>query len=404
MKTRMMMVMGFSVVVLSSCSGTHKISAGTEVDDVYYNQQDQKADQKAIAKSQTARALAVRENPGTGFNTEGGYDRGLAEKNGETEGSASVIKPYADDDYYYSRQMRRFNSSSWNYYDPYFSYDPYFAIGTPTWNSVYHNRPWWYDPFFYNGPSYSWTSNWGMNGYDPFYSPFPMLNQPWSGWSIGYGSPFSNGYNAFGYTYQGFWGNAPCPGMGLYGGNGGIGYFGNAFGNEGIPSATTFSHRVNPSSLNTVDRPGNQPILNARSTRPYQGNYPVVVTPKADPKTYQPNISSGRIGNVQPYSNGTNSRPDSKTFNPRSAIDHGSSRPQTESQIRPSMDQGTSRPASESLRRPVMDRGSSRPATDNGLSRPTYSAPSRDFQSSPRPSFSSPSGGGTSGAGRGSVR
>ncbi|MFM2375086.1 MAG: hypothetical protein RLZZ165_183 [Bacteroidota bacterium] len=385
MKTRMMMVMGFTAVVLSGCSGTQMISAGTEVDDVYYNQQDQKADQKAMAQAraqaQTARAMDVRENPENASNPEGSYDRGLAEKNGETEGSASTVRPYADDDYYYSRQVRRFNSTSWNYFDPYYSYDPYYAIGTPTWNSVYNNRPWWYDPYFYNGPSYAWTSNWGMNGYNPYYTPFQMYNQPWSGWSVGYGSPFSNGYNAFGYPYQGFGGNALCPGMGFYGGNGGIGYFGNAFGSEGAPSATTFSHRVNPSSLNTADRPGNQPILNARSTRPYQGNYPVVVTPRADPKTYDPIPSTGRLGNVQPSSNGTNSRPTTNTFNNHPTMDHGYSRPRTESQARP-----------------AMDRGSSRPSTENAASRPTYSAPSRDFQSSPRPSFSSPSGGG---AGRG---
>jgi hypothetical protein len=435
-------------MALTSCTGTQMISASDEIDDVYYNKEDRRADQAAAtqakAQAEAARANAPVQNDDNDVqnaNT-GSYDQGLAAKNGEDE-SGYTQQSYADDDYYYSRQVRRFNASSninnniysnrsWNYYDPYYSYDPYFAIGTPTW-AVYNNSPWWYDPYYYNGPSYAWTSNWGAPGYSYYASQY-SYNRPWTyntGWGIGYGSSpygYGGGYGGFGgsnyygggygggyggYGYGGGYGNGFCGAPGYYGG-------GTNFGNGVSTSAsnTIVAPRNNPSSLNTSGRPGNQPVQQHGQGRPYQGNPTVNNTPVTNPiKDYNvqsanPNVSPSRAGGniVRPTYNsntGAESRPTESYSRPRN--DNGSSRPTyntntgaesrptNDSYSRPRIDNGSSRPTEsrpvENYSRPRIDNGSSRPT--ESISRPrndTYSAPTRSYESAPasRPTYSAP--------------
>ncbi len=450
MKTRILTAVAVAFMALTGCTGTRVATAGGEVDDVYYNREDRRADQAASARSRALAEAAIADEPEASDEQDdprsasGSYDQGLAAKNGETEG-AYDRDPYADDDYYYSRQVRRFNSNSWNYYDPFYSYDPYYAIGTPTW-SYYNNSPWWYDPYFYNGPSYAWTSGWGQPGYS-FYPSQYFFNQPWygNGWSIGYGSYSNWGYGGYGYgggfggygNYYGGgfggsnFGNGWCGAPGYYGGGTNFGF------GSSTASNTTVGPRNNPSSLNTSGRPGNQPVLNPRSVRPYQGNYPVVTTPsrpvgnmnpKSDMKSDPNNIVTGRGSQGvdrpvynQPNGNATQpsrndeyssprdngySRPSGNESNNTPRYINGTSRPTTNGTYSaPRNDNGTSRPATNgNYSAPRNDNGSSRPANDS-YSRPrndTYSTPSRSYESAPSrpaPTFSSPSpsnGGGSS--------
>lgn len=453
MKTRILTAIAVAFMALTGCTGVRVATAGDEVDDVYYNREDRRADQAVADRSRSQAEAAIPEatsqdeDMDNGRTPSGSYDQGLAAKNGETE-SAYDRDPYADDDYYYSRQVRRFNSNSWNYYDPYYSYDPYYAIGTPTW-SYYNNSPWWYDPYYYNGPSYAWTSNWGAPGY-AFYPQQYYFNQPWygNGWSVGFGSYSNWGYGGYGYgggyggysnyyggNYGGFGGNAYangwCGAPGYYGG-------GTNFGNgSSTASNTSIGPRTNTSSLNTSGRPGNQPVLNPRSVRPYQGNYPVVTTPSRpvgeinskndikNPNSGTPTVRGTQGVDRPTYNQPTNGNVTRPTTNDEysSPRDNGSTRPSVnDGNSNPRYINGTSRPTTNgTYSSPRNDNGSSRPATngnystprnDNGSSRPSndsysrprndnYTAPSRSYESAPSrptPTFSapSPSNGGSS--------
>ena len=167
-----------ALAFLTSCNSQRFASSSQEYDDVYYSSQDrandraEKAADRAEQAAMRAEQAANSANSGSDaarFNS--ANDRAVVNSNGQSYDDARMSKqnfreeytyyddpnfdPYRDDDFYYSRRMRRFNTPSartWGYYDPYFAYDPYFVMGTSTWNA-YRYDPWWYDPFFYNGPS-----------------------------------------------------------------------------------------------------------------------------------------------------------------------------------------------------------------------------------------------------------
>ena len=111
------------------------------------------------------------------------------------------------DDFRFSRRLRRFHRrnsvrNSWSYYDPFFTSDIYFVLGTPYWNRW--NR--WYDPFAPRIVSRSWfgglwtttrvyTSGWNPYGYDPFCYDGGGFNDFGYSYNYGYGSSF--GFDQF---------------------------------------------------------------------------------------------------------------------------------------------------------------------------------------------------------------
>ncbi|MEZ4829396.1 MAG: hypothetical protein R3C61_24395 [Bacteroidia bacterium] len=129
-----------------------------------------------------------------------------------------------DDDFYYSRRLRRFHSTrparaGWSYYDPYFTNDIYFVIGTPYWN-LWCSRydPWQLRRRYAVSNTWSWgptiittnvvySTGWNPWGYDPFfydycaygggfynYSYTTYYSRPWrSSW--GYSNNYNRGYN-----------------------------------------------------------------------------------------------------------------------------------------------------------------------------------------------------------------
>jgi hypothetical protein len=413
------------MVWLSGCSTSRYTTSSTvEVDDVYFNSEDARQEQKATTVTES-RAAESRNNARTSPDDEatrpadaGRYEDDRNGKYGEDEERAFADEnqdPYTDDDYFYSRRVRRFTSNSWSYYDPYYAYDPYFALNTPTWN-VYRNDPWWYDPYFYNGPSFTWGSSWGgFPGYA--YSPFQnSWNDPWfrptygwgnswgNGWGSGFGGGWGNGFgggwgNGFGNNYYGGWNggfagggyyngfNPYCPpGIGFGGGggwnNGGWNNGGIFGGGNGTPANN--APRPGSATLNTNDRPGNTPTVAGSTVRPYQD---ANVNPR-------PAVTAPPRGTVL-FDQPVNSRP--------ATVRPVETRPTSGS----SLDNGGSRPVYES--RPVVERPKEnygRPATvspnatggnnDIGKPKETFSRPapvnsgSNDSYSKPRETYSRP--------------
>lgn len=198
MKYLNLMLVLVLAMLVSGCASTKY--ATSEYDDVYYS------------KSDAAAYTAVNTTPTRSQQT--------------TRPSVSNYNDayYADDDFYYSRRVRRFNSptpgnSNWRYYDPYYSNDLYYVIGTPSWNTWNNNG--WYDwnrPRF--GASISFGNSYGY-GYNPYqgYNPWGAYNpwnaysysNPWTNAYYGY-NPYSNyaGWGGYGYGAYGY-GNAYCP-------------------------------------------------------------------------------------------------------------------------------------------------------------------------------------------------
>jgi hypothetical protein len=326
MKTILYTTLAIGALWFSGCTGS-RIASNTEVDDVYATSADYKADAAVYATVDDAPNDQANRNSGN-TSTADDYDQGYSAKNAERRGEYIQDEDqYAEDDYYYSRRLRRFNTRGYNYYDPYFAYDPYYAIGTPTW-AAYSNTPWWYDPYYYNGPSFSWTYNWGAPG-NAFYSSYYAYNRPWwdrgwagynNGWGGGWNNGWGGGYNSFGYTsyygggFGGYGGNYwsggynPCgPGFGNGGyGNGGFGGTGGGWGgNNGTTSTTSYGPRNNMSSFNTNNNnngPRPAKYENPRSVRPYQGNYPLNSTVtnlgvNGNPSTARPTRGTTPVNN-----------------------------------------------------------------------------------------------------------
>lgn len=196
-----------------------------------------------------------------------------------------------EDDFAYSRRLRRFSSpsSNWRYYDPYYSNDLYYAMGTPSWNT-WNNFGWnnFYSPYF--GSPYGWGMSYN-------YCPMGMYN-PWVG--NYYGGMYSPYWNPY---FNGGWGNP------YFGGGWGNPYYGGAWGWGGSPyvggnngiqvnSPVWMPNRNNPSSLgvgtlaNPTPRNTGRPSIN---NAPIKGTNNTYTTPRsnadfnnAPPKVYTP--------------------------------------------------------------------------------------------------------------------
>ena len=201
------------VSMLAACTST-RYATDAEYDDVYYTSKD--------------RANEVDVRPDVSEPTYASRDDYEATRRGYT-----VDDYYNEDDFYFSRRMRRFNQpnyNSWRYFDPYFSNDLYYVMGTPVWDDWYGNRGWYNwnrprfgasfgfgfgNPFFnsFGNPyvrrwnSFNYYNPWVNNyyGYDPFFG-FNSFNG-FNGFNrFGFNDPF---FNPFGLGFNSFY--AYCP-------------------------------------------------------------------------------------------------------------------------------------------------------------------------------------------------
>ncbi len=172
------------MVVLASCTSTQQV-ATSEYDDVYYSSSDYT--ERTVPDRQSN---ASREGYQDSRYYEDGYSR------------------YDEDDFYYSRRLRRFSqthNNAWRYYDPFFTNDLYYVMGTPTWNRW--NSFGWYDwnrPRFGAGFSFGFgNSLWATRSrfYDPFaFNRFNSFNyyNPWVSSYYGFAPNFGYGFgNSF---------------------------------------------------------------------------------------------------------------------------------------------------------------------------------------------------------------
>lgn len=186
-------------------------------------------------------------------NSENGTDVAVVTENNTT--LAPVQKMGWDDwddedEFQYSRKLRRFHrngstnrgNSSWGYYDPYFTSNVYYTIGTPMWNSYFYyqpampvvqvSMPWWwaftasafYTPTYFNYGYYNpygggfYGGGMGYYGYGYCGGWHPHGGGYWNGYNNGYWNGYNNGFN------QGYW-------AGYNQGFGNGGGFGNGYGN-----------------------------------------------------------------------------------------------------------------------------------------------------------------------------
>jgi hypothetical protein len=221
-----------------------------------------------------------------------------------------------DDDFHYTRRLRRFHTQQaryWGYYDPYFTNDVYFVIGTPYWYA-WNN---WYNPWSYrsqvvvrnsrrggwiytqtyvhtNGwnpwgyPVAVYYSDWHYRGfYDPYWydfswSPWDWGWTSWSGYNRGYRRGYWNGYSD-GYRngWQNGWQNGYC-----------VGYLNGSSNRSGAGYASDYWYRRNDPDLGVSQRP----IIRPRTTT--QG----IAIP-------QPGLPGGRQGLSGPTKSSTPASP-----------------------------------------------------------------------------------------------
>ncbi|GAB4428538.1 MAG: hypothetical protein OHK0039_47050 [Bacteroidia bacterium] len=203
---------------MAACTGP-RYTASTEYDDVYYTSADRPAP-----------VVTAEDNDVPGDDRYDTYSDSYAQPQERYREPVDNYREYyySDDDFAFSRRIRRFSqnsNASWRYYDPYFSNDLYFVMGTPYW-SRWNSMGWynWNRPRFgaYMGFNDHFFNPMGFNAYynvyNDFYNPFyydpwvgayygysPAFHNPYSAWNMGYYNGFNNGF------YNGFYSPYYCP-------------------------------------------------------------------------------------------------------------------------------------------------------------------------------------------------
>lgn len=222
-------------MLASACTSTRYYTS-SEYDDVYYSSTDQSSLDSPVANNNIS-------EPGDGTS----YDGAPTYTSPERRGNRSYNDfYYADDDFFFSRRIRRFNNfnTGFRYFDPFFTNDLYFVIGTNSWNR-WNNRGWysWNNPRF--GVSWGYNPGWDPFFYRGFYNPY--VYNPWN--RVNYYNPWVNAYYGYAPTYGfagfGGWGN---PGWATFGGWGG-GFAGYAYCPPSYYRAGTFNN-TNSGGLN----------------------------------------------------------------------------------------------------------------------------------------------------------
>ncbi len=169
-RMRWIAVFGVIAIFFSACSTTSNL-ATSEYDDIYYSSSD-------VTNESPSRDISQRS-----------YDE-------RDDYEASRYGTYDEDDFYYSRRIRRFNQpnyNAWRYYDPFFTNDLYFVMNTPFWNR-WNNRGWysWTRPRFGASVAFSF----GDPFIDPFYSPLGVNSFGYMN-SLNYYNPWVRNYYGF---------------------------------------------------------------------------------------------------------------------------------------------------------------------------------------------------------------
>ncbi len=305
-------ILVLSVAFLATaCTSTRY--ASSEYDDVYFSSKDQ-AETVAVAKD-------FDEDRNTRTSR---YDRQTENYNQDY---------YQDDDFAFSRRIRRFNQpgiNSWRYYDPYYTNDLYYVMGTQSWNSWYGNG--WYDwsrPRF-GAPNYGFGSGWSFT-YSTGYNPWGAYN-PWQSYNSY--NPFVNayyGYNPYNtwnpYSVNRGWGwnsfsrgsYAYCP-PSYYGGAGN----GSNLGTSNSRARTyTQARRTSTRSLNSGVTSGNR---NNNNYKP-GGRTSRVASPNG--RTGRATVNNPRTGTPTATNGTTRNARNSQYLRPRTRAEQATTRTRT---------------------------------------------------------------------------
>ena len=329
MKSVRLLSLVFVAAAVSACTGS-RYTSSSEYDDVYFTSAD-KAEVEVVSdfqEDQYSDDPAVYTNP----------DRDNRNYNSDRYRQVDNYNDayYQDDDFYYSRRLRRFGQSSnaWRYYDPYFTNDIYYVMGSPYWNRWNNNG--WYD---WNRPRFgaSWSLTYGSPGFygSSFFSPYSSFNNfygpsyynPWVSAYYGYnpafgydpfafgGSGFGYGYSPFGYS-GGFYSSAYyCPPTGFVPASSWRRYSSNA---------QTYTTRVRNSTQSSTSQTqytiGNR---DSRTTTPRTGANVSTRTASSNNQYLTPryrttnNVNTTNIGRTGSSAPRVNTRPSTATDNAR---------------------------------------------------------------------------------------
>ncbi len=417
MKPKIVLLISCFAMLASACVNT-RYSANAEYDDVYFTSADKA--QAPVVDAQDTKTYTSNEDADN-------YQYRTRTSQGNNFNSYRD-DVYDEDDFYFSRRLRRFGSSSsqsWRYYDPYYSNDLYYVMGSSSWNR-WNNNGWysWNRPRF--GSSLNWRyandpfygglyDTWGYN-YQNYYNYYnPWVNTyygfaPSFGYNSFFGGGFGNPYASFGY---GGFGNPYCPPY-AYTSGGSAGYANSRSWNRYYVGrrasstssvATNTGYGRNARQLQTredkrkVATPAGYTSTRTNAT-PNSGMY-------LAPKTRTQTVTNTRTSASTRPSNTSrvNSRPSGRTSSPsvytrpnrtnRTATNvrtgrNSNTRP-SNTYTRPSR-RTTTRPSNNSYSRPSSRNTYSRPSSSrssNSYSRPSSSRPSNSSYS--RPSSSRPS-------------
>ena len=285
-------------LLFSACTGP-RYASSVEYDDAYFSRADI-ADPVAVEKPrQQERAEEYASSPRTYRQPVDSYQDAY----------------YDEDDFTFSRRMRRFNQSSaqsWRYYDPFYANDLYYVMGTPSWNRWNNNG--WYN---WNQPRFGASIGWN----DPFYNPYAgwgafnsginrnsFYYDPWVASYYGYGAtPFNNPYSGFG-VGSGFYGggfNNPygayyCPPTGFVSSPAGWRRANNAQQSYVTRRRTTTQSATSPQNGTAVRQSVNNTRPGSTSRVSSSSNY---LTPRARTATAATNRTSAPTGRTSTVRN-----------------------------------------------------------------------------------------------------
>ena len=270
------------MVVFASCTSTQQV-ATSEYDDVYYTSSDY-----------TERTVPDRQSS-------------FADRNGrDARYYEDGYRAYDEDDFYYSRRLRRFdraNNNAWRYYDPFFTNDLYFVMGTPYWNRW--NNMGWYN---WNRPRFG--AGFSMAFGDPLWGPRAAFVDPFAFNSFNYYNPWVNSYYGFdpyfGYGFNNFGFNNRF--INPYRGFGGFGGFGSSY-LYCPPTAY-----VSSAAFRRVNVARRASLSGVRSQTGFQRT-----TPSTTSRTVNPNGTTSRRANNVPRTTSRNNYLTPKTQTEKAA-------------------------------------------------------------------------------------
>jgi len=366
-----------ALLLAGACTSTQPV-ASSEYDDVYFTSSDYE-ERSSPARQ---RDYADRED----YQESRYYEDGYRDM-------------YDEDDFYFSRRIRRFNQpnfNAWRYYDPFFTNDLYYVMGTPYWDRW--NSLGWYNwnrprfgagltmgfgnPLF--GPRFgAFDPFWGVNSfnyYNPWVSSYYGFD-PYFGYGFGARSAFFDPYFGSSYLY--------CPPA--------------AYVSSAAYRTVNVSRRASLSSLRS--QTGYQPGISTTRTQSV-GASTAARRPTSSPRTsstsnyFQPKTAAEKSATLSQMDRRRNAiRRENATYNtnrvsPRTNSNVNTRATGTNTRTYPSRSTNinTNRRSSTINRNPSVNRRSTMPTTRRSTtptrrSTPTSRPPSYNRSSQSSPSF-----------------